>query len=97
VINTDSIERVRQDSLNLAAAQAADDGTYRFVIETTDNRARAMKRYNQLKSLGTSIQMETRDSVQFKLFYTIKAQPTDTIRIKDSLRLRYGRRVTVEK
>lgn len=96
VINTDSLERVRQDSLNLVA-QAADDGTYRFVIETTESRARAMKRFNQLKSLGTTIQMETTDSIQYKLYYTMKAQPADTIRIKDSLRLRYGRRVTVEK
>ena len=97
VINTDSIERVRQDSLNLVAAQSVNDGTYRFIIETTNSKARALKRYNQLKTLGTSIQMETQDSLSFKLYYRIPALPTDTIRIKDSLRLRYGKRVTVEK
>ena len=97
VVNTDSLERARQDSLNMVSAQAANNGTYRFIIETTNSKARALKRFNQLKSLGTTIQMETQDSLLFKLFYTIPAQPADTIRIKDSLRLRYGKRVTVEK
>ena len=97
VINVDSLERARQDSINLAAVKAENDGKYRFVIETTNNKARALKRFSQLKSLGTSIQMETQDSILYKLYFHLQALPTDTIRIKDSLRTRYGKRVTVEK
>ncbi|HUR10338.1 MAG TPA: hypothetical protein VM012_03165 [Flavitalea sp.] len=97
VINTDSIENARKDSLDRIAAAESNSGTYKFIVERTDMKARAVKRFNQLKSLGTSILMETSDSVNFKLYYLIPAQPKDTIRIKDSLRLRYGKRVTVEK
>ena len=76
----------------------ADDGKYHFVIETTAVKTRALKRYRQLKSLGVNIQMETTDSSFFKLYFDLPAQPKDTIRIKDSLRLRYGsKRVLVEK
>jgi len=96
-VNSDSLSNKITDPTNLQPLVNAREGKYYFVIETTDNKGRAMKRFNQLKSLGTNIQIKTSDSILFKLFFDIPAQTKDTIRIKDSLRLRYGsKRIIVE-
>ena len=85
------------DSSPVVPDAAPDDGKYHFIIETTPLKTRALKRFRQLKSIGVNIQMETADSSFFKLYFDLPAQPKDTTRIKDSLRLRYGsRRVIVE-
>lgn len=59
-------------------------GNYKFVIETA-GKERALSRYGQLKRNGTLVNMETKDSITFKLFVIIPATPADTIRLKDSL------------
>jgi hypothetical protein len=71
------------------------------VVEKT-TKARALRRYNDLRSFGSRILMETPDSINFKLYYLIPATPRDTLRIRDSLnRWYYGNtkkiRVNVEK
>lgn len=63
-------------------------GTYKFIVETA-GRSRAFVRYERLKNLPTPIEMETSDSVTFKLFYRIAAAPSDTAHIMDSLRISY--------
>ena len=72
------------------------DPTFRYVLENTDNKKRAFKRYNQLKSLAIDVKMETLDSINFKLYFVIPSTATDTIRIKDSLHNYYGKKVLVE-
>ena len=45
---------------------------------------------SDLKKWGINVQMETKDSVVFKLFFRLPSSPADTSRIKDSLSLLYG-------
>lgn len=64
--------------------------TYKFIIEKTRTRARAFKRFSQLKENLTDIQMETADSVHFTLYFILPATPADTARIRDSLKWWYA-------
>jgi hypothetical protein len=66
--------------------------SYKFIIERTANKARALRRYNQLVENLTNVKMETKDSTLFKLYFTIPATPADTARIRDSLKVWYGRK-----
>jgi len=72
------------------------DPSFRYILENTSSRTRALKRYNQLKSLAIDVKMETPDSVNFKLYFVIPSTAADTIRIKDSLHNYYGKKVMVE-
>jgi hypothetical protein len=72
------------------------DPIFRYVLENTDNKKRALKRYSQLKSLAIDVKMETPDSINFKLYFVIPSTAADTIRIKDSLHNYYGKKVIVE-
>jgi hypothetical protein len=58
---------------------------YRFVILATDNKHRALRRYNQLLGYQLNIKMYQKDSAWFKLYFPIAAFPKDTTSIKDSL------------
>lgn len=91
----DSVQNIISSSMNeIASGQ----GTYKFVIEKTANKGRALRRFNQLRENLTDIKMETKDSTLFKLYFVLPAQPSDTTRIKDSLKIWYGRKeVFVEK
>ena len=80
--NTDTVSIAAKDMLTPA-------GSYKFVIEEA-TRTRALSRYADLKKWGINVQMETRDSVNFKLFFQLAALPADTARIKDSLGLLYS-------
>jgi hypothetical protein len=81
----DSFQRNNADSTQQA-------GTYKFIIERTVNKARALRRYNQLIENLTPIKMETKDSTLFKLYFVLPATPADTARIRDSLKIWYGRK-----
>ncbi len=63
-------------------------GNYKFIIEITD-RQRALPRFNRLKSFGLDVQLETKDSFTFKLFFIRPALVADTARMIDSLRRIY--------
>jgi hypothetical protein len=69
---------------------------YKFVLEVAQAN-RAFKRYNQLKqtNLARVVQMETADSVQYKLFVMLPAS-TDTTRAIDSLTVFLGKKVYIE-
>ncbi|MBS0423991.1 MAG: hypothetical protein JSR71_06095 [Proteobacteria bacterium] len=64
------------------------NGTYQFVVEEA-KRDRALLRYASLKSWGLGIQMETTDSTNFKLFFSIPSSVSDTAKTMDSLRQLY--------
>ncbi len=87
----DSVQRLIDSTRNAMKATAT-VGTYKFVIERTASKGRALRRYNQLKEIGTTIKMDTKDSTSFSLYFVLPATPADTSRIKDSLRIWYGRR-----
>ena len=97
-IDSVSTQSVSTDSVNPGIQNTSSTtGTYKFIIETTSNKARALRRYNQLKSFMLDIRMETTDSTSFKLYFVIPALPADTVRIKDSLKRVYAsRRIIVE-
>jgi hypothetical protein len=62
---------------------------YKFIVEQADS-LRAFTRYNYLRKWGINIEMETTDSILFKLFFRLSVLPADTSRIRDSLNLLYG-------
>lgn len=70
-------------------AAPAVPGTYKFVFERTDKKARALKRYAFVHQLSPRIQMETSDSLNFTIFVRLPAEAGDTTRIKDSLNVWY--------
>lgn len=73
-------------------------GNFKFVVETAD-KLRGLTRFNKLKGFGLNIQMETRDSVSFKLFFLLPAAASDTARLLDSLKRLYtpaGSRAYIE-
>lgn len=63
-------------------------GKYKFVVEEA-NKERALQRFNSLKSWGLPIQMETKDSINFKLFFVFNYLIVDTAKTMDSLRILY--------
>jgi hypothetical protein len=76
---------------NTSRAELGAPGTYKFVVESTSNKTKALNRFRDLRSFGNKIQMETKDSTMFRLYYSIPATPADTLRIRDSLnRWYYG-------
>jgi hypothetical protein len=70
-------------------------GQFRFVLETA-NAKRAFERYGRLKEYQWNVQMETKDSVTYKLFMVLPVAVADTSRIIDSLSVVNGRRVYIE-
>jgi len=58
---------------------------YHFIILSTDNKHRALRRYNQLLGYQLNIKMDQKDSAWFKLYFPIAALTKDTSYIKDSL------------
>ncbi len=74
-------------------------GMWKFVVETAA-KDRALKRFGKLQTIGVkSVQMETKDSVTFKIYFALPASVADTARIMDSLRRNYtpaGNRAYVE-
>jgi hypothetical protein len=71
-------------------------GKNKFVLEVTDS-ARAMKRYAKLKNYLWDVQIEKKDSVNYKVFMILPVAPADTARVKDSLSMLNGKKVYIEK
>lgn len=74
-------------------------GTYKFICEITQTKARALRRFQMLQQLNKNFKMETRDSVRFSIYVVLPI--TDTTKQKDSLKLWYwgagGRDIIIEK
>jgi len=64
---------------------------YRFVIEKAA-KTRAFYRYNKLRKDLIKVQMDTKDSVLFSLYFVLPSSPADTARKRDSLQRLYGTR-----
>lgn len=69
---------------------------YKFVLEVAQ-QPRASKRYNQLKKINWPIEIESNDSVNYKLFIPVPIANADTLRIKDSLSRLSGKKVWIER
>jgi hypothetical protein len=98
-VSTDTASLIAQPQL--AAHTVADANLpqdYKFIIEKTANKKRAIRRYNQLRSYYIDVQMETPDSTIYKLYFKLPALTSDTIRIKDSLQRMYAaKRIFIER
>jgi hypothetical protein len=79
------------------SAPAPGSSQYRFVILETENKNRALRRYNQLLGYQLNIKMDQKDSAFFKLYFPISARIRDTTHIKDSLADVYAAHVRIEK
>ena len=82
-------------------------GNYTFVLETTNKKARALKRYDQLKGVtmlknyNNKVAIETKDSLTFKIYTVVPCTPADTARVKELLNAWYygtkGIKVKIER
>jgi len=86
LIRTDS-HTVRLDTLKTESIPVP--GQYKFVVEAA-NKTRGLNRYALLKGFGLPVEMETRDSVTFKIFFRLPANAMDTARLRDSLQRLYS-------
>lgn len=68
---------------------------YKYVLELS-NKERAFRRYNQLKTYMWDVHLETKDSVQYKVFMLLPAKNADTTRVADSLTRWLGRKVYLD-
>jgi hypothetical protein len=101
-------DTLKQDSLRKDTAKilptdtphpvaAMHEGTpYKFIILSTDDKPRAMRRYNQLLGFNLKAHYYHVDST-YKVFFQFPALARDTTHIKDSLRKEYAAVVTIEK
>ena len=96
-------DSVRKDTAKILIADTPHpvavlhEGTpYKFIILTTDDKPRAMRRYNQLIGFNLKAHYYHVDST-YKVFFQFPALARDTTHIKDSLRKEYAANVTIEK
>jgi hypothetical protein len=68
---------------------------YKFIILETNDKPRAMRRYNQLISFELKAHYYHKDST-YKVFFEFPALNRDTTHIKDSLRREYAHDITIE-
>jgi hypothetical protein len=95
-------DSVRKDSAKVLVADSAHPPTavkpgvvYKFIILETNDKPRAMRRYNQLMSFELKAHYYHKDST-YKVFFEFPALNKDTTHIKDSLRREYAHEVTIE-
>ena len=79
----------------VAPAPVTKNDGHKYILETANSK-RAFTRYNALKEYGWKVQMETSDSVRYKLFLLLPTASTDTSRVLDSLTALNGRKVYIE-
>jgi hypothetical protein len=86
---------VKKDTTVKPELVAAPSGGYKFIFETTGRKARALKRYDQLKDVvvlknyNNKVGLETPDSVSFKLYTIVACAAADTSHVKDQLNAWY--------
>lgn len=90
-----SRDTIQHNNAVIPASAPISSENRKFVLETASAK-RAFARYNKLKSFQWNVEMETSDSVQYKLYVLLPVSAIDTTRILDSLTRMNGRRVHVE-
>lgn len=86
----DTTSKAAVDSTSVPpSSSAVPAGSYKFVLETTTKKARALKRHAFLLPLNKDIKLETTDSLTFNISVVLSATPADTLRLKDSLNAWY--------
>jgi hypothetical protein len=94
----DTSSKQNADSLNSAAATppvstnpnlATEAGSYRYILETTYSKPRALRRIAQLALVSPKMKMETADSTSFRIYVDLPGTSADTTKVKDSLNAWY--------
>jgi hypothetical protein len=67
---------------------------YTYILETAIE-PRATKRFLQLRKLNWPVELETSDSVTFKIIMKLPKAGSDSTKIKDSLRVLSGKNITI--
>jgi hypothetical protein len=91
-IIVDTTQKVDSSTL-IAQTNILRDSNYKYVLEIAKSK-RAFRRYNQLKSINWKVQLETQDSVQYKLYMLLPS--IDTTKTLDSLTVMTGKKVYIE-
>lgn len=79
--------------------QNNDSITVKYVFERTVNPLRAYTRYRQLKNYGLAVHIDslkTDSFLLYKLYVIKKSLPADTLRIKDSVSIYFGRKAIIQ-
>jgi len=85
----------KPDTTLIASNIGFNEKRYKYILEVAKSK-RAFKRFNQLKTNLWEVQLETRDSIDYKLFLLLPAVNSDTTHIMDSLTVMLGKRVYIE-
>ncbi|MEO7922264.1 MAG: hypothetical protein ABIR30_01160 [Chitinophagaceae bacterium] len=84
----------QQDSVIEKPAPAI-PATFKYVLEVSD-ATRAFGRFSRLKTFQWNVQMETKDSLSYKIYMLLPAAAADTTKLLDSLTRLNGKRVYIE-
>jgi hypothetical protein len=84
----DTASNIKKEDSIIVEKPVIEPDKYKFVVEVA-TKQRGLYRYDMLKGFGLDIQMDTKDSLDFNLFFNLPAAAKDTARIMDSLRLLY--------
>ena len=90
IIPTDTLPKTT-DSITPITKPVNTSGMYRFVVEKAA-RQRAFFRYNYLRENLIDVQMDTKDSVLFNLYFLLPSTAADTTKKRDSLQRLYSTR-----
>jgi hypothetical protein len=69
--------------------------TFRVLIQTYHDLAKAQKRFDSLRVWGHNVSMETRDSTHYDIIIPFSVPLRDTLKVKDSLSTFFGRPMRV--
>lgn len=83
-----------KDTTVVAVPEPIKPKDYKYILQVS-KRNTAMRRYKQLRENLWDVNMETKDSVDFKLFILLPIR-TDTTRVVDSLTALTGKKVYIE-
>lgn len=84
------------DSARANPAAAPKESSVFYVVVENAKKDRAIKRYADLLEWGHKVVMTTKDSVDFKISFPIKAPLSDTSRYRDSLTRFFGKKAWIE-
>ncbi len=96
VLIKDTIVHQKDSTIEPKRITVVPAGNYKLILEMS-NKERAVNRLGKLKAYQWNVQMETTDSLSYKIFMLLPLAAADTSRTLDSLSRLNGRRVYIEK
>lgn len=96
VKTTQTLPETRQDSAAITKTATASELSWKAVFRQINGKEKALRVYSTMTSkIATPIFMETSDSVVFNYYVLLKSSLEDTARRKDSVRIFFGRPITL--